>query len=94
MKKVFLMEFAYLKDAEGIAESFGTTPEELSNVSAQMMKLGCKDEITKKTTSLMELIESGEITGGQVLALTTMQLADTQEKAMIHFLKTLMKGKI
>ncbi len=94
MKKAFLIEFDYLEDAEGIAESFGATVEELSNVALKVVELGFKDRITKRTAGLMELIESGETTGGQILAMATLFLVSVQEETLTRFLEDGVKGEI
>ena len=94
MKKVFLMEFDYEEDAKGIAESFDTTPEELVDIILKTAKLASEGLITKRTEGLMRLIESGEITGGQILTLATMALADAHKEAIMSFLGESVEGEI
>ncbi len=74
MKKVFLMQFDYCDDCDGITEAFGTDPNEMGNVSMQALKMIDELDVKKGTDLLVRMIESELITGGQLMALATMAL--------------------
>lgn len=74
MKKVFLMQFDYFDDRDGVTESFGTDFDEMEDVTSQAIRVRDELDLTKGTAVLMQLLESDLITGGQLMALATLAL--------------------
>jgi len=104
MKKTFLMQFEYFDDRNGITESFGTNPQEMTDLALRAMRVYHEGHFNKDTALLLEMLESGQITGGQLMSLATLALGhvvlDAQtadpsslSNTVLNLLKRMLEGR-
>jgi hypothetical protein len=70
-KEVLVLEFDYDEDKEGISETFGTTPDKLADVVANIAD---EDKYTTYSEGLMAGVREGTITGADLMALACQRI--------------------